>query len=87
MDVPSILNVRLFDQPNAEETIYNSKAVGEPPLMHGISVWCALRDAAASVANYAINPPLDTPATPERVLAAVMACQAHNEGLVAEQIS
>jgi xanthine dehydrogenase large subunit len=87
MDVPSILNVRLFDQPNAEETIYNSKAVGEPPLMHGIAVWCALRDAAASVANYAINPPLDTPATPERVLAAVMACQAHNKSLEVGQVS
>lgn len=78
MDVPE-LTVELFDQPNSEATIYNSKAVGEPPLMHGISVWCALRDAAASIADYRFNPPLDTPATPERVLNAMMAAQEYQD--------
>ena len=58
VDVPE-LNVELFGRPNAEATIYHSKAVGEPPLMHGISVWCALRDAAASIADYRFNPPLE----------------------------
>lgn len=74
VDVPE-LNVELFGRPNAEATIYNSKAVGEPPLMHGISAWCALRDAAASIAGYRFNPPLDTPATPERVLNALMSAE------------
>jgi xanthine dehydrogenase large subunit len=54
-----------------EATIFHSKAVGEPPLMLAISVWCALRDAIASIADYRLSPVLDAPATPERVL---MAC-------------
>ncbi len=76
-DMPKTFNVRLFDRPNDEQTIYNSKAVGEPPLMLGMSVWLALRDAASSVADYKVAPPMDTPATPERVLNAVMFAQQH----------
>ena len=34
--------------PNREDTIYRSKAVGEPPLMLAISVFHAIRDAVAS---------------------------------------
>ena len=41
--------------------------------MLAISVWSALRDAVASVADYQYSPLLHTPATPERVLAAVNA--------------
>ena len=48
-------------------TVNRSKAVGEPPLMLAISVWCALRDACASVANYRLMPKLSVPATPEQV--------------------
>ncbi|WP_028669328.1 xanthine dehydrogenase molybdopterin binding subunit [Saccharospirillum impatiens] len=70
-DTPPIFNVELFDQPNREETVFKSKAVGEPPLMLPISVWCALRDAIASTADYRINPSLNTPATPEEVLFAL----------------
>jgi xanthine dehydrogenase large subunit len=40
-----------------------------------MAAWLALRDAAASVGNYKVNPPMDTPATPERVLNAVIYCQ------------
>lgn len=70
-DTPTDFRVELLpDSPNAEATIFRSKAVGEPPLMLAISVWSALRDAAASLANYQLQPPLDTPATPERVLTA-----------------
>jgi xanthine dehydrogenase large subunit len=70
-DTPPIFNVSLFDQPNREDTVFKSKAVGEPPLMLPISVWCALRDAIASTADYRINPMLNTPATPEQVLFAL----------------
>lgn len=72
-DVPARFNLRLFDEPNLEETVYHSKAVGEPPLMLALSVWCALRDACASFADYRFNPPLDAPATPERVYYAIQA--------------
>ncbi|MDP2505896.1 MULTISPECIES: xanthine dehydrogenase molybdopterin binding subunit [unclassified Oceanobacter] len=75
-DTPPVFNVRLFEQANNEATVYNSKAVGEPPFMLAISVWSALRDAISSLSDYQLSPDLDTPATPERVLDAVMALQA-----------
>jgi len=68
-DVPPDLRVRLVEnRQNPEATVFHSKAVGEPPFMLGISVWCALQDAVASVADYRFHPALDAPATPERVL-------------------
>ncbi|MDF0598586.1 xanthine dehydrogenase molybdopterin binding subunit [Psychromarinibacter halotolerans] len=68
-DRPGVFNVALWDGANREETIYRSKAVGEPPFMLGISALMALSDAVASCgADY---PALDAPATAERVLAAV----------------
>jgi xanthine dehydrogenase large subunit len=71
-DVPPIFNARILaDAPNREATIFHSKAVGEPPLMLAISVWLAIRDAIASLADYRLAPVLDAPATPERVLAAI----------------
>jgi xanthine dehydrogenase large subunit len=54
---------------NREDTIYRSKAVGEPPLMLALSVFLALRDALASKENPA--PALDAPATPEAILRAL----------------
>ena len=56
---------------NAEPTIHRSKAVGEPPLMLAISAFMALSDAVSASGNDQHYPGLDTPATPERVLAAV----------------
>ncbi|MNP17016.1 Nicotinate dehydrogenase medium molybdopterin subunit [compost metagenome] len=72
-DVPADFRVELFERPNEEDSVYLSKAVGEPPFMLAISVWSALRDAIASLADYRVSPALDTPATPERVL---WACEA-----------
>jgi xanthine dehydrogenase large subunit len=40
-------------------------------LMLAISVWLAIRDAVASLADYRLAPHLDAPATPERVLTAI----------------
>jgi xanthine dehydrogenase large subunit len=71
-DVPEDFRVKLLDWgSNREDTIYHSKAVGEPPLMLAISVLHALKDAVASVAEYQLSPRLDAPATPERVLLAI----------------
>ena len=47
----SISSVEFFGEPNREETIYRSKAVGEPPLMLALSAFHALRDAVASVGD------------------------------------
>jgi len=54
---------------NREDTIYRSKAVGEPPLMLGISAFHAIRDAIATDAQPLPN--LQAPATPEAVLRAI----------------
>lgn len=73
-DLPPEFNVELLQgHPNSQASIYRSKAVGEPPFMLGMSVWSALRDALASLADYRHCPRLDTPATPERVLMAAEA--------------
>ena len=54
---------------NREDTIYRSKAVGEPPLMLGISAFHAIRDAIANEVQPL--PHLQAPATPEAVLNAI----------------
>jgi xanthine dehydrogenase large subunit len=75
-DVPADLRVKLFEsRGNKEDTIYRSKAVGEPPLMLGIAVWTAVFDAIASLKPGRI-PALDAPATPEAILKAVKGMRA-----------
>lgn len=70
-DTPKVFNVDLYPHPNEEDSIYHSKAVGEPPLMLAMSVWCALKDAVSSLTDYKVDPNLDPPATPEKVLKAI----------------
>ena len=74
-DTPATFNVELYGKENAEDSIYHSKAVGEPPFMLAISVWCALKDAISSLSGYTVDPQLDTPATPEKVLHAITSTQ------------
>jgi xanthine dehydrogenase large subunit len=72
-DVPEDFRVKLYESNgNREDTIYRSKAVGEPPLMLGISVWAAIFDAVSSL-NPGRIPRLDAPATPENIMRAVKA--------------
>ncbi|MFV9654539.1 xanthine dehydrogenase molybdopterin binding subunit [Pseudomonas sp. NY15366] len=67
-DMPIDLRVKLVEnRKNPEDTVFHSKAVGEPPFMLGIAAWCALKDAVASLADYKVQPQIDAPATPERV--------------------
>jgi xanthine dehydrogenase large subunit len=70
-DRPAILNVALMANPEFRaETPYWSKAVGEPPLVLAISVHQALTEAIAACG--VSRPKLDAPATPERVLLAIL---------------
>jgi xanthine dehydrogenase large subunit len=75
-DVPADFRVAFFEHANREDTIYRSKAVGEPPLMLANAVFCALSDAV-----HALRPgrpvALDAPATPEAIL---FACRAQLAG-------
>lgn len=75
-DVPEHFRVTLWDGMNREETIYRSKAVGEPPLMLAISVFAAIADAIHSL-KPGVSVPLDAPATPESILRAVRAVAQH----------
>jgi len=70
-DVPADFRVAFFDGANREETVYRSKAVGEPPLMLPISVFSAIYDAVASTAAPGAVPVLHAPATPEAILRAL----------------
>lgn len=73
-DAPDVFNVKLWDAPNPEKTIYRSKAVGEPPFNLGISALMALSDAASACGpNY---PALNAPATPEELLNAISRARA-----------
>ena len=74
-DTPDIINIALWPEPNREDNIFGSKAVGEPPLMLAISVWEAIRDAVSQSGG--LHPPpqgalqMNAPATPEQILRAV----------------
>jgi len=70
-DRPADFRMTLLDNENREPTIFRSKAVGEPPLMLGISVFRAISDAIASLSDYRLLPALNAPATPERVLMSI----------------
>ncbi|KDM92265.1 xanthine dehydrogenase molybdopterin binding subunit [Photobacterium galatheae] len=71
-DMPIDFRTKLLEnRSNPEDTVFNSKAVGEPPFMLSMSVWSAIKDAIRSVAEPGTLVKLDTPATPERVLWAI----------------
>jgi len=71
-DWPERSTITILEQsPNREDTIYRSKAVGEPPLMLAISVFHAIRDACAACGATGELPQLTAPATPEAVLRAI----------------
>ena len=73
-DTPEVFNVTLWDGENRSETIYRSKAVGEPPFMLGMSAFFALSDAVAACGpGY---PDLHAPATPEEILRAIKRARA-----------
>jgi xanthine dehydrogenase large subunit len=68
-DVPAHFKVDLWPEPNREDNVHGSKAVGEPPFMLGISVFEALRDAVAQAGGR--HDTMNAPATAEEVLHAL----------------
>jgi xanthine dehydrogenase large subunit len=80
-DWPADVRLSFFEAGgNREDTVYRSKAVGEPPLMLAISVFHALKEAIASVAEARISPYLNAPATPEAVLMAIEEVKCRSAG-------
>ncbi len=79
-DWPLHTDIRILEQePNREDTIHRSKAVGEPPLMLAMSTLHAIRDAVAACGAAGSIPHLPAPATPEAVLRAIDAIKAASE--------
>lgn len=65
-DVPARLRVDFWPEPNREDNVFGSKAVGEPPFMLAIAVWEAIRDAVAATRTDG-RVSMSAPATAERV--------------------
>jgi len=66
-DIPRVFNVELADNPNNTHNIGGSKAVGEPPLLLGVSVWTAVKNALAYGKQGREPVPLRLPATHEEI--------------------
>lgn len=66
-DVPAALNCNFIDNPNNTVNVRGSKAVGEPPLLLGLAVWAAVKDALIYAAKGKV-PKLNLPATGEEIL-------------------
>jgi xanthine dehydrogenase molybdopterin-binding subunit B len=72
-DTPREFNVSFLANATQRNTIFGSKAVGEPPLMLAISVREAIRDAVAAFGAGQRVVKLDSPATGEAIFRAIQA--------------
>lgn len=70
-DIPEIFNVEFLKNVPNPNTIKQSKAVGEPPLMLAFSVWFAIKDAISACGNHKIEPQFSLPATNEVILLSI----------------
>ena len=76
-DTPEHFVIDLWQEPNLEDNVFGSKAVGEPPFMLAISVFEALKEAVSAGLEDRVmqskRVELFAPATPERILRAMHA--------------
>ncbi len=72
-DVPPVFNCRLFANDDNIHNIRRSKAVGEPPLLLGVSVWAAVKHALSCLPSQ-VDPQFSLPATGEEILRCLTAC-------------
>ena len=70
-DIPEHFKVAFWPEPNREDNVFGSKAVGEPPFMLAISVFEAMKDAVANARADGGAVRLTAPATAENVLRAL----------------
>lgn len=74
-DVPLVFHCEMFDNDDNVQNIRRSKAVGEPPLMHAIAIWGAVKHALSCVAR-GHKSDLRLPATGEEILRCVTQLEA-----------
>ena len=72
-DIPKDFRSALLEGVPNPNTIRNSKAVAEPPLMLALSCWLAIKDAISAVGNHQIEPEFSLPATNEVIVLSVEA--------------
>jgi xanthine dehydrogenase large subunit len=65
--VPKTIDITPLETTRENLAIFNSKAVGEPPLMYGLGAYFAIREAVKAF-NGEHLPAFDAPFTPEKVL-------------------
>ncbi|HXG83606.1 MAG TPA: molybdopterin cofactor-binding domain-containing protein [Pyrinomonadaceae bacterium] len=65
--VPKTIDIVPLETSRENLAIFNSKAVGEPPLMYGLGAYFAIRNAVKAFNPHNL-PAFDAPFTPEKVL-------------------
>ena len=66
-DIPEDFRVEFVQDSTFPPNVRSSKAVGEPPLLLGLCVWTAIKNALASLAPKGAVVPLNLPATGEEI--------------------
>ena len=66
--VPKIIDIQFLEKTEDNLAIFNSKAVGEPPLMYGIGAYFAIKNAMADFNAPENDEIFSAPITPEKVL-------------------
>jgi xanthine dehydrogenase large subunit len=64
--IPKEIAITPLETDRTNLAVFNSKAVGEPPLMYGIGAYFAIRNAIRAYTD--CSPDFDLPFTPEKVL-------------------
>ncbi len=85
-DLPAVFNVDWIENPGNTLNLRSSKAVGEPPLLLAISVFCAIKNALSFVTGGAI-PELNAPATGEEILMRLTAAQRSSAGVNGRRVA
>jgi xanthine dehydrogenase large subunit len=83
-DVPEVFNLATFDNNDNVQNVARSKAVGEPPLMLGIAVWAAAKNALSYLA-FGARTDLKLPATGEELLRCITALAGERQPTVVGQ--
>lgn len=70
-DIPIDFRTTLLQNVPNPNAIRKSKAVAEPPFMHGLATWLAIKDAISAVKNHEFEPNFKIPATNEVILLSI----------------
>jgi xanthine dehydrogenase large subunit len=70
-DIPIDFRTELLQNAPNPNAIRKSKAVAEPPFMHGLATWLAIKDAISAVGNHEVEPEFKIPATNEVILLSI----------------